>query len=165
MQAFSTHTSNNGDDIFRPDVTVATIVARDGRFLTVEESVRGELRLNQPAGHLEPNESLAEAARRETLEETGWHVEIEHLVGVYQWTSTAGDHFVRFTFAARDLRHDAHAPLDSGIVRAVWLTRDEIAGAGARLRSPMVLKSIDDWLAGRRLPLAAIQSLAAPDQA
>jgi 8-oxo-dGTP pyrophosphatase MutT (NUDIX family) len=120
MKEISSLSKNEADAIWRPDVTVATIVARDGRFLVVEENVRGELLLNQPAGHLEPNESLLTAARRETLEETGWSVELEHLVGVYQWRSESGDHFLRFTFAARALHHDAQQPLDDGIVRAVW---------------------------------------------
>jgi 8-oxo-dGTP pyrophosphatase MutT (NUDIX family) len=144
-------------------VTVATIVERDGRFLTVEERIRGELVRNQPAGHLEPDESLADAARRETFEETGWTVELLHVVGIYQWSNAGGDHFVRFTFAARALEHDPAHALDAGIERALWLTRAEIAGGAARPRSPMVLKGIDDWLAGRRLPLDALQTLAAPD--
>ena len=149
----------NTDAIWRPDVTVATIVPRDGRFLIVEERVRGELVLNQPAGHLEPEETLADAARRETAEETGWSVEIEHVVGIYQWSNAEGEHFIRFTFAARALQHDPLQPLDDGIVRAIWLTRDEIASGRVRPRSPMVLRGIDDWLGGQRLPLAAVQSL------
>jgi 8-oxo-dGTP pyrophosphatase MutT (NUDIX family) len=145
--------------IWRPDVTVATIVARDGRFLIVEENVRGELVLNNPAGHLEPDESLPDAAQRETLEETGWSVELDHLVGVYQWRSNAGGHFLRFTFAATAVRHDPRQALDTGIVRALWLTRGEIARGAVRPRSPMVLKGIDDWLAGQRFPLSACTSL------
>jgi len=163
MQTISASQGQDDDDgaIWKPDVTVATIVARDGRFLIVEERVRGELVLNQPAGHLEPDESLADAARRETLEETGWTVDLEHLVGVYQWSSGSGpdDHFVRFAFAARAVAHDARQPLDTGIVRALWLTRDEIARGSARPRSPMVLRCIDDWLAGQLLPLSAIRTI------
>jgi len=159
MQEISSNPQADSESIWRPDVTVATIVARDGRFLVVEERVRGELVLNQPAGHLEPDESLIEAARRETLEETGWTVEVTHLVSIYQWTSSTGDQFVRFAFAATALRHDPHQPLDTGIVRAVWLTRDEIASGTTRLRSPMVLKGINDWESGQRLPLNAVQRL------
>jgi len=145
------------EGIWRPDVTVATIVPRAGRFLLVEETVRGELVLNQPAGHLESGESLHAAACRETLEETGWRVELTGLVGVYQWTPSGTDsHFVRFTFAARPLDHDPGRPLDAGIVRALWLSRDEVAQQRARLRSPMVLRGIDDYLAGRQLPLEAV---------
>lgn len=160
MHAISSRPSTAESAVWRPDVTVATIVERDGTFLTVEERIRGELVRNQPAGHLEPNESLADAARRETFEETGWTVELLHLVAVYQWSTAGGDHFVRFTFGARALEHDPRHPLDTGIVRALWLTRDEIATGSARPRSPMVLKGIDDWLAGRRLPLDALQNLA-----
>jgi 8-oxo-dGTP pyrophosphatase MutT (NUDIX family) len=160
MQDISSQPRNAAaNSIWKPDVTVATIVARDGRFLVVEERVRGELVLNQPAGHLEPDESLADAARRETLEETGWTVELEHFLGVYQWSSGPADHFVRFAFAARPLAHDPHQPLDAGIVRALWLTRDEIAGAHAPPRSPMVLRCIDDWIGGTRLPLTALRML------
>lgn len=159
MHDFSRHDSNNDETVWKPDVTVATIVARDGRFLTVEERIRGELVLNQPAGHLEPNESLADAARRETFEETGWTVELLHLVGIYQWSNAGGSHFVRFTFAARALHHDPQQALDKGIERAVWLSRAEIAAGPVRPRSPMVLRGIDDWLSGRALPLEAIQRI------
>lgn len=161
MQDISRQPRNSSaSSVWKPDVTVATVVARNGRFLVVEERVRGELVLNQPAGHLEPDESLAEAARRETMEETGWTVELEHFLGVYQWSSGPADHFVRFAFSARPLAHDAQLPLDEGIVRALWLTREEIAAGNSRPRSPMVLRCIDDWLAGMRLPLAALHHLA-----
>ena len=157
-------TSSNEDTqaIWRPEVTVASIVPRDGRFLLVEEAVRGELVLNQPAGHLEPGESLPAAARRETLEETGWEVELTDLIGVYQWTNPGSDsHFLRFTFAAEPLRHHAQRQLDVGVVRALWLSRDEIAAESTRLRSPMVLRCVDDWLDGRRMPLDAVVSMLA----
>lgn len=144
--------------IWRPRVTVATVVPRDGRFLLVEEDIRGRLMLNQPAGHLDPDESLATAAVREALEETAWDIELECLVCVQQWSNTeARRQFVRFTFAGRAVRHHADRPLDHGIVRALWLTREEIAAEAARLRSPMVLAGIDDWIAGQRLPLDAIR--------
>ncbi len=145
-------------DIWRPHVTVATVVPRDGRFLLVEENVRGRTVLNQPAGHLDPDESLLAAAIRETREETGWDVALTCLLGVQQWRSPSQRQFVRFTFAADPLQHDPARALDAGIVRALWLSRDEIAAAGSRLRSPMVLASVDDWLAGRRLPLDAIRN-------
>ena len=150
----------NSDMVWRPDVTVATIVPRDGRFLIVEETVRDELVLNQPAGHLEAGESLLQAAVRETFEETGWKVMLTDLVGAYQWCTQDGQrHFLRFTFAATANVHDPAHVLDVGIVRALWLTRDEIAAQRNRLRSPMVLGNVDDWLAGTRFPLSAVQSL------
>ena len=160
MKDISSHGPIAAAAVWCPDVTVATIVPRDGRFLIVEESVRGERVLNQPAGHLEPNESLVEAARRETLEETGWSVAIEHFIGVYQWTSPSGEHFLRFAFAGRALGHDPALPLDAGIVRAIWLDRGEIAASAARPRSPLVLRCVDDFLAGTRLPLSTIQAVA-----
>lgn len=151
---------NDKDAIWRPDVTVATIVPRDGRFLLVEERIRDDLMLNQPAGHLEPGESLLAAAVRETIEETGWTVRLTDFVGAYQWTSPHdGSHFLRFTFGAAAVSHDAARNLDAGIVRALWLTREEIAQMSHRHRSPMVLCNVDDWIAGRRLPLAAVQYL------
>ena len=146
--------------VWRPHVTVACVVARDDRYLMVEEEVGGRLAYNQPAGHLDDGESLVAAAVRETLEETGWTIELEHFLGVHQWCSTEhGEGVVRFSFAARALAHDPGRPLDDGIRRAVWLTREEIAALGDRLRSPMVLLSIDAWLAGQRLPLGTLSSL------
>ena len=148
--------------IWRPHVTVACVVAEGERYLMVEEEIDGRLVYNQPAGHLDDGESLLAAAARETLEETGWTIEVEHFLGVHQWRSTEhGEGVVRFSFAARARSHDAHRPLDAGIRRAVWLTRAEIAALGDRLRSPMVLLSIDAWLAGRRLPLDVLSSLLA----
>ncbi|UXI70016.1 NUDIX hydrolase [Tahibacter amnicola] len=157
-------TNGTSDEtIWRPHVTVATIVPRQGRFLLVEENIRGDRLFNQPAGHLEAGESLAEAAVRETLEETGWEVTLDCLVGVHQWVNRQSDrHFVRFTFAATPCMHHASRPLDVGIERIHWLGRQEIAALGDRLRSPLILSSIDAWLGGQRLPLTAVQSAAGP---
>lgn len=142
---------------WQPDVTVATVVVRDGRLLMVEEQVQGELVLNQPAGHLEPDESLVEAALRETLEETGWEVALTAFIGAYQWTSPRdGKQFLRMAFAAEPRRHDPTRPLDEGIVQALWLTPAELAGESARHRSPVVWRVAEDFLAGRRLPLQAL---------
>lgn len=152
----------SSDTVWRPRVTVATVVADKGRFLFVEENIRGELVLNQPAGHLEQNESLLDAALRETLEETGWTVELTDFIGVYQWNTPDGSaEYLRFTFAARPISHDEHRPLDEGIARALWLNREEAAAQSARHRNPMVLGNVDDWIAGKRYPLDAIQSLLA----
>lgn len=146
--------------IWRPHVTVACVVAQAARYLMVEEEVDGRLVYNQPAGHLDDGEGLVRAAVRETLEETGWTVEPEHFLGVHQWRSTEhGEGVVRFSFAARAVAHDPQRPLDRGIRRALWLSREEIVALGDRLRSPMVLLSIDAWLSGRRLPLEVLSSL------
>jgi 8-oxo-dGTP pyrophosphatase MutT (NUDIX family) len=147
-------------DIWRPHVTVACVVADGDRYLMVEEEANGRLAYNQPAGHLDDGESLVAAALRETLEETGWTVALQHLIGVHQWRSTEhGDAVIRFSFAARAVSHDAARPLDKGIRRALWLSRGEIAALGDRLRSPLVLLSIDAWLAGQRLPLGTLDYL------
>jgi 8-oxo-dGTP pyrophosphatase MutT (NUDIX family) len=147
---------------WRPRVTVATVVPHAGRFLLVEETIRGKLVLNQPAGHLEENETLVQAAVRETLEETGWTVELTGLIGVYQWnTPDATAQYLRFAFAATAHHHDPGRTLDAGIVRPLWLSREDIAAQAARWRSPMVLANVDDWLAGRHFPLDAVRSLLA----
>jgi 8-oxo-dGTP pyrophosphatase MutT (NUDIX family) len=151
---------NSGHDVWRPHVTVACVVTNRDRYLMVEEEVNGCVAYNQPAGHLDDFESLQQAAVRETREETGWTVALTHLIGVHQWRSAEhGDVIVRFSFAARPLSHDPQQPLDVGVRRALWLTRGEIAALGERLRSPMVLMSIDEWLAGQRLPLSVVTSL------
>ena len=148
-------------DVWRPHVTVASVVAdAEGRFLMVEESVAGRIRFNQPAGHLEPDESLLQAAVRETLEETGWDIEPRHLVAVHQWFSPQHrDHIVRFSFAAEAVRRHPDRALDTGIIGPHWMRRDEIEALGDRLRSPLVMRSIDAWLDGQRLPLGAVESL------
>jgi len=147
--------------IFAPDLTVATVVVRDGRLLMIEEMVQGQSVVNQPAGHLEPDETLQQAAIRETLEESGWDVELIDFIGCYQWTSpTNGRAFVRFAFSGRACRHHPERPLDDGVIRAVWMSPSEIGDCADRHRSPLVLAVIDDFLAGKRLPLAAVRQLA-----
>lgn len=143
-----------------PRVTVATVVVDEGRLLLVEERIDGELVLNQPAGHLEPGESLAEAALRETLEETGWEVELTAFIGTYQWTAPDGTPFLRFSYAARPLRHDPLRPLDTGIERALWLQPGELLAARQRLRSPLVWQVVADFLAGQRHPLSLVKQVA-----
>ena len=155
-----TEVDSSGNDVWRPHVTVACVVADGDRYLMVEEEVNGRIAYNQPAGHLDDLESLQQAALRETREETGWTVKLTHLIGVHQWRSKEhGDVIVRFSFAAKPLSHDPQQPLDVGIRRALWLTRREIEELGPQLRSPMVLMSIHDWLAGQRLPLSIVTSL------
>lgn len=149
---------------WQPDVTVATVVVRDGQLLMVEERAQGRLVFNQPAGHLEPDESLLEAARRETLEETGWEVELTGFVGAYQWKAvnpdgSTGRHYLRFAFAAQPLRHHPGRPLDEGIVQAVWMTPTELQQQADRHRSPLVWQAVQDFLAGRRSPLNMLQQI------
>lgn len=152
--------------IWKPNVTVAAIAERDGRFLLVEEEADDGLVLNQPAGHLDEGESLVEAVVRETLEETAWHFAPEALVGVYRWPHPAqGVTYLRFAFTGRLLRHEPGRPLDRGIARVLWLTREEAARQAHRHRSPQVLRCIDDYLAGERYPLASLKDLAAPPSA
>ncbi len=120
----------------------------------MEEETRAGRKLNQPAGHLECGESLTSAAARETLEETAWAVVPTALVGIYRWDALDnGQTYVRFAFAAEARRHDPARALDEGIVQALWLTYDEILARSADLRNPLVLRCIDDYLVGQRLPL------------
>ena len=140
--------------IWKPSVTVAAVVERDGRFLLVEEHTdRGRL-FNQPAGHLDPGESLIRAVAREILEETAFTFEPTGLLGVYQYHSGADDvTYIRFAFTGKITGPEASRPLDAGIIRAVWLTPQEIRREAARHRSPLVMRCIDDYIAGRRYPL------------
>ncbi|VAW45523.1 Nudix-like NDP and NTP phosphohydrolase NudJ [hydrothermal vent metagenome] len=134
-----------------PRVTVATVIAKDGKFLMVEEDIYGEKILNQPAGHLEPNETLVEAAIRETLEETGWHIKVDHLIEFSQWTSpNSQNHYLRSCFAGSAVKFDPNQTLDEGIICAVWMSRDEVAANAHRLRSPLVLHHIDHHISGKR---------------
>jgi 8-oxo-dGTP pyrophosphatase MutT (NUDIX family) len=150
---------------WQPDVTVACVVVRDGQLLMVEETVQGQLVLNQPAGHLEPDESLFAAALRETLEETGWHVQLTAFIGAYQWTAPdaaaggSGRHYLRMAFAADPLRHEPTRTLDEGIVRALWLDPEQLQAEAGRHRSPLVWQVVEDFLGGRRYPLACLNQL------
>jgi len=138
----------------RPAVTVATVVERDGLFLLVEEETRTGRKLNQPAGHVEAGETLPAAAARETLEETGWRVAPISLIGIYRWATPDTDAtYLRFSFAGDAQEHDASRTLDTGIVRALWLSYEEIVARRADHRSPLVLRCIDDYRAGKRWPL------------
>jgi len=142
---------------WQPDVTVATVVVRDGRLLCVEERSNGHLVINQPAGHLEPDESLLEAAIRETREETGWDVRITHLVGAYQWRAEeTGRHYLRFAFAAEPVAEIPGHVLDEGIVRTLWLAPEELQELMPRHRSPLVWRTVADFLGGSRHPLSLV---------
>ena len=141
-------------------VTVAAVIERAGEFLLVEELCDGRTVLNQPAGHLERDESLLHAVIRETLEETGHRFEPHALVGIYLWKSeTAGVTFLRVTLCGTAAAPAKPTELDDGIVGLHWLTADAIRGRAHELRSPMVLRGIDDYLAGVRYPLACLTYL------
>ncbi len=144
--------------IWKPHVTVAAVVEREGRFLLVEEETGDGLRLNQPAGHLEYGESLVQAVVRETLEETRHDFQPVALLGCYLLPASdaRGTSYLRVAFTGRLGTEHPERALDAGIVRTLWLTRDEIAQAAARLRSPLVLRCVDDHLAGRRAELALL---------
>lgn len=143
---------------WKPSVTVAALVEQDGRFLVVEEQTSAGLRFNQPAGHLDEGESLVAACVREALEETGCHVTPLSLVGIYQWpVPDGGLTYLRFAFDCRLDQIETGRRLDDGIVAAHWLTLDELRASQVRHRSPLVLQCVEDWLAGRRLPLDSIR--------
>ena len=143
-----------------PHVTVATVVERNGRFLFVEEEADGDVVINQPAGHWERGETLMQGAARETLEETGWTVEISGLVGVYEYQPPHLDYgFVRFAFSARAVSHDATRPLDAGIKRWFWMDQHELQHEIYRHRSPMVQQCVEDYWMVRRYPLSLLNHL------
>lgn len=144
--------------VWKPNVTVASVIERDGRFLVVEEETAGGLRFNQPAGHLEAGESLVDAAARETLEETAHPFVPAYLVGIYHWPVPDGDlTYLRFAFGGVAGEVQAGRALDAGIVRALWLTPDELRDCRARHRSPLVMQCVEDWIAGRRYALDLIR--------
>ncbi|MFZ9406612.1 MAG: NUDIX hydrolase [Burkholderiaceae bacterium] len=146
-------------DYWKPNATVAAVIAReDGRLLMIEEHTPEGLRLNQPAGHLDPAESLQQAVEREALEETGWKVEAIALQGLYMGRY-ANRHagidvtYLRHAFLCRPLSHDPGRALDEGIVHAIWMDPREILAQPERHRSPLVARTVEDFLAGRRYPL------------
>jgi 8-oxo-dGTP pyrophosphatase MutT (NUDIX family) len=143
------------------DVTVAAIIERSGKFLMVEERATGtQLVLNQPAGHLEQGESLLAAVAREALEETGHRFEPEHVVGFYLWHSRdAATTYLRVAFCGTVEPSADVAALDEGVVAVHWLTRAQLISRSQQLRSPMVLRCIDDYLAGNRYPLDCLAYL------
>ena len=139
-----------------PHITVATVVERDNRFLMVKENSDGEIVYNQPAGHVENGETIPDAAIRETLEETSWHVQPSEFLGVYQYTSPAnGVCYVRHCFVAEAIRQEPDFKLDEDILEAVWLDLNEVRtlAHNAELRSPLVLQVIEDYLQGKFLTL------------
>jgi 8-oxo-dGTP pyrophosphatase MutT (NUDIX family) len=146
--------------VWKPDVTVAAVVERDGRFLFVEERASGRVVINQPAGHLESGETFLEAVRRETLEETGWTFVPAAVVGIYVWQAeNVSRSFLRIAFSGTLEAHDPERPLDHGILRTRWMDHDQLLAMQSRLRSPLVLRCVDDYRSGTRYPLALLSHL------
>jgi 8-oxo-dGTP pyrophosphatase MutT (NUDIX family) len=147
-------------DLWKPSVTVAAIIERGGQFLLVEEETSDGIRFNQPAGHLDPAESLVTAVSREALEETAHEFTPDALVGIYmsRYVSTRTREdvtYLRFAFSGQvGAVHDQ--PLDTGILRAVWMSYEELLATQEMHRSPLVLQCIDDYLSGKRSPLSLL---------
>lgn len=142
---------------FTPRITVATIIERDGRFLFVKEHADRRIVLNQPAGHLEMDESLTQAAIRETLEETGWDIEVSHVVGIYLYKAPNNVTYQRICFAGRALQQRKDHPLSEEIISPVWLNREELLEQRELWRSPLLLRSLDDYLSGSLHPLEILK--------
>lgn len=143
-----------------PHATVAAIVEDQGKFLLVEEETDRGNRYNQPAGHLEDNESLLAAVVRETMEETAYTFHPDALLGIYHWKHEHNDStYLRFAYIGRVSHHQPTQALDEGIVRSVWMTVEEMREQAMLMRSPQVLKCVEDYLAGKRYPLEAITHL------
>ena len=144
----------------KPEVTVAAVTEQGGRFLVVEERIGPRLVFNQPAGHVEIGETLLEAVIREVREETAWLFEPQAMLGAYLWRNPAnGRSTLRFAFSGTVSDHRAAQPLDRGIITTHWLTRADLLEREPRLRSPLVLRCIDDYMTGKRLPLDAVAFL------
>jgi phosphatase NudJ len=143
---------------YKPNTTVACVIHSQGQFLLVEELIDGQVRYNQPAGHLEAGESLINACQREVYEETGLKLMPQGLVSIYQFSASDALAFVRFTFFATLTAPLKTRPLDCAITATHWLSRDQVASLGEQLRSPLVLKSIDDYLHQPHLPLSLLNS-------
>lgn len=140
--------------IWKPNVTVAAVAEKEGKYLLVEEQTGNGILFNQPAGHLEPGESIIAGAIRETLEETGYTFNPQSLLGIYHWHSQAeGTTFIRFAFVGTVIGHDPDRALDTGIIRAGWFDVDEIREMSYCHRSPLVMRCIDDHLAGKHYSL------------
>jgi 8-oxo-dGTP pyrophosphatase MutT (NUDIX family) len=145
---------------WKPHATVAAIVEDNGKFLLVEETTDRGNRFNQPAGHLEDNESLIEAVIRETLEETAYTFKPESLLGVYHWKHEHNDTtYLRFAYIGSVSCHQPDLALDEGIIRTVWMTIDEIQSNAMLMRSPQVITCIEDYLTGQKFPLTVVTHL------
>jgi ADP-ribose pyrophosphatase YjhB (NUDIX family) len=150
------------DTRWKPSVTVAAVIERDGRFLLVEEETSDGLRINNPAGHLDPGETPAEGCAREALEETAHRYTPTSVLGVYLARSRKTDGrevtYLRLAFCGDLGEHVPGRALDTGIVRTLWMTPDEMRASAARHRSPLVLRCMEDYLAGLRYPLSLVHT-------
>ncbi len=145
--------------VWKPHVTVAAVIEREGKFLLVEEQTSSGLQFNQPAGHLEESESLVDAVKREVLEETGWQFEPDALMSIQLWRrSQKSTTFLRYCFTGQCHSYDSALPLDEGIVAIHWLTSQEIQSQKNRLRSPLVMIAVDEYISGQRYPLAMLKT-------
>jgi len=145
---------------WKPHATVAAIVEQHGKFLLVEETTDRGNRFNQPAGHLEDNEAIIDAVIRETLEESAYTFTPESLLGIYHWKHEHNDTtYLRFAFIGSVSNHQPDLALDNGIIRAVWMSLDEIRSQAGLMRSPQVITCIEDYLSGKRYPLELIKHL------
>jgi len=144
---------------WKPNVTVAAVIERQGRYLLVEEDTADGLRLNNPAGHLDRGESPVQGCVRETLEETAHHFSPTALVGIYLARTRQPEDitYLRFAFTGTLGAFEPARPLDQGIVRTLWMTIDEIRASVARHRSPLLLQGVEDHASGRRYPLELVR--------
>ncbi len=145
--------------VWKPHVTVAAVIEKDNRYLLVEETTSNGLEFNQPAGHLEAGESLIEAVKREVQEETAWQFEPQYLIAVQLWRKNPeSPSFMRFCFTGEIHSHNPNQALDEGIINTHWLSHEAIIARSGRIRSPLVLLSIAEYLEGHRYPLSLLQS-------
>ncbi len=145
--------------VWKPHVTVAAVIEKNKRFLLVQEEISNELVYNQPAGHLEEGEDIISAVKREVNEETAWQFEPEYITSIQLWRKNSkSPTFLRVCFAGEVHSHNSYQKLDEGIVTTHWLNREQILKNKPKLRSPLVLTSIDSYLAGEHYPLSLLKS-------
>lgn len=145
---------------WKPNVTVAAVIEKERRFLMIEEDAGGRVVINQPAGHLEKDESLLTAVKREVQEETAWEFEPEKIVGIYLYPSPNNDiTYLRICFSGRCIHHHPQQKLDEGIIQALWMTREELEAQTKKLRGPLVMRCIDDYLSGKQYPLGLLSHI------
>ena len=145
--------------VWKPHVTVAAVIKKDNKFLLVEEETSNGLTFNQPAGHLEKGEDIITAVKREVNEETAWQFEPEQIISVQLWRKNPRfPTFLRVSFSGNVHSYNSDQPLDNGIIATHWLNRDEIAAKKSQLRSPLVLTTVDSYLAGEHYPLSLLKS-------